>query len=495
MRVLLDTNIFIPLEDSSKVLDESLGNLVKLSNQHGHHLLVHPASKEDIERDSDVQRRNISLSRIYKYPLLEEPPVLSANELSKLGLSQTKDNDRVDNLILYALLRDTVDLLVTEDRGMHKKAIRLGLTDRVHYIQQAAELLRKLHSKEAVALPSIRDLPTHNLDLNDSFFDSLREGYPGFDKWFTEKCCREGRHAWTYFDGPGHPRAICIYNEEESPIVTDDNRALPGRSLKLCTFKVGEEVRGRKIGELFLKAAFQYSTKNCIEHIYLTMKSDKQAYLQDMVKEYGFCHFGGHNGDQVFVKAHPVQPPKDSRTPLDYHVHFFPHFKCGSEIGKYIVPIQPKFHAVLFPEIQRQPGLFSHSAVGNAIKQAYLCHARIKGLAAGDIVMFYRSHDLKAITSIGVIESVHDLADTDKIVPLVSKRTVYSFDDISEMAEKRTKIILFRLAMHFEQPVTYQWLQSEGVINGQIQTIRKISDVSFRRIVDERGITNCVYAD
>jgi len=495
MRILLDTNIFIPLEDSSNVLDESLGSLVKLANQHGHHLLVHPSSKEDIGRDADEHRKAISLSRINKYPLLEEPPRLSSDELSALGLTQLKDNDRVDNIILYALFRDAIDLLVTEDRGMHKKAIQLGVTGRVHYIQQATELLRKLHSKEAVALPSIRDVLTHSLDLNDPFFKSLREGYPGFDTWFTEKCCREGRHAWTYFDGPGHPRAICIYNEEESPIVADDNRALPGRALKLCTFKVGEEVRGRKIGELFLKASFQYATKNSIEHIYLTMKPDKQDYLQDMIKEYGFCYFSDHNGDQVFVKSHPIQPPSDSRTPLDYHVHFFPHFKFGSGVNKYILPIQPKFHAILFPEIQKQLGLFSHSAVGNAIKQAYLCHARIKGLAAGDIVLFYRSGDLKAITSLGVIESVHDFDDADKIVPLVSKRTVYSFDDIFKMSEKMTKIILFRSAIHFKEPIAYKWLVEEGVVNGQIQTIRQISDGSFRRIVDEWGITNCIYAD
>jgi len=248
MRILLDTNIFIPLEDSSQVLDESLSGLVKLANQYGHSLLIHPASREDIARDSNLQRKEISLSRIDKYPQLEYPPVLSEKELHELGLTQNKDNDRIDNLILYALFRDAVELLVTEDRGMHKKAVQLGLTDRIHYVQQAAELLRKLHTKELVTLPSIKDVSTHSLDLKDPFFDSLREGYPDFNKWFIEKCCREGRHAWIYFDGHEHPRAICIYNEEESPIISDNSKALQGKVLKLCTFKVGEEVRGRKIG-------------------------------------------------------------------------------------------------------------------------------------------------------------------------------------------------------------------------------------------------------
>lgn len=493
MRILLDTNIFIPLEDSSGVLDASLGTFVKLANQNGHQLLVHPASIEDIERDQDRERKSITLSRTEKYPLLEFPPELTAQQVKGLGLSQTKDNDRVDNLILYALYRDAIDLLVTEDRGMHKKALQLGVADRVHYIQQAAELLKRLHTKEAVALPSIRDVPTHSLDLNDPFFDSLREDYD-FNKWF-EKCCREGRHAWTYFDGPGHPRAICIYKEELTPIVTDENRALPGKALKLCTFKVGPQVRGRKIGELFLKAAFQYAGKNKLEHIYLTMKPGKQPYLQDMLEEYGFYFIGHYNNDHVFVKDNPVTPPNSLLPPLEYNIRFFPHFKNGPEVNKYIIPIMPEFHSQIFPEIQKQQGLFAQGTVGNAIKLAYLCHAKISGLVAGDLILFYRSHDLQAITSLGVIESVHDLDDVDKIVPLVSKRTVYSLDDISKMAEKKTKVILFRSAMHFDLPVGYKWLKEEGVVNGAIYTIRNITDASFKRIMEERNVTNCIYAD
>jgi len=214
------------------------------------------------------------------------------------------------------------------------------------------------------------------------------------------------------------------------------------------------------------------------------MQLDKQPYLRDMVEEYGFSYFSDHNGDQVFIKKHPVNPPAKALPPLDYHIQFFPHFKSGIEVNKFIIPVRPKFHAMLFPEIQPQLGLFLHASVGNAIKQAYLCNARIKSPSVGDIVLFYRSEDLKAITSLGIIESVHDLDDVDKIVPLVSKRTVYSFGDIVKMAEKRTKVILFRSALHFKQPITYKWLTKEGVINGQIQTIRKISDTSFRQIMD-----------
>lgn len=493
MRILLDTNIIIPLEDSSKALDVSFSELVRLAHENNHQLLTHPASKDDIKRDSNEERRDISLSRIRKYPFLEHPPLPYKDEIDRLGLSQLSDNDRVDNVVLYAIYKDAANILVTEDRGVHKKAVILGIEDRVHYLQQATEFLKRLHAKIPISLPNIEELPLHKIDLQSSFFDSLREDYSGFDDWF-KRSSREGRKAWVYNKEAGNIGAIVIYKEEHAPVVTNDNRALPGKVLKLCTFKVGEEIRGRKIGELFLKAAFQYATNNKMERIYITMRPGKHDFLEDLCIDFGFYSFGEYHKDHVYVKDHPIMPPTHDIEPLEYHKRYYPHFKCSSTQEKYIVPIQPAFHEILFPDIQEQPNLFVQSTAGNAIKQAYLCHARMGGIKPGDILLFYRSHDWKGITSIGVVESSHELNEADKILQLVSKRTVYSYSDITDMAQKKTKVILFRLSMHLEKAVPFNWLIKQEVVNGNIQTIRKISDESFKRIVHEWGIRNCFYA-
>jgi predicted nucleic acid-binding protein/GNAT superfamily N-acetyltransferase len=493
LRILIDTNIVIPLEDSTKVLEESLSKLVRLASENGHQLLAHPSSYDDIGRDPDLRRRKISLSRLRKYSTLQHPPKLNTTELSQLGLLQRDDNDRVDNEILYALYRDAANILVTEDRELHKKAFRIGISDRVHYIQQATSFLEHLHARVGVVLPSIEEVPLHQIDLKNSFFDSLRSDYE-FDRWYQRKA-REGRTAWVYRDPEGNPGAIAIFKEERDPIVTNDNRALPRRTLKLCTFKVAEQERGRKLGELLLKAAFRYATNNRLEHIYITMRPGKQDFLEDLCADFGFTLFGEYKNDHVFVKQHPIHPPDVALPPLEYHRLFYPHILSNRGVGKYIVPIRPEFHKVLFPEIQSQPSLFGPSSAGHVIKQAYLCHARISGIRPGDILLFYRSQDIQAITSIGVVESVHEYQDHDKILQLVSKRTVYSYDDIVKMAEKKTKVILFRLATHLQDVIPSNWLSKQGVVNGQIQTIRKISDEAFRKVVDECRLGNCFFAD
>lgn len=494
MRILLDTNVVIPLEDSSGVLADSLSRLSRLANENGHQLLIHPASLDDINRDGDVTRREISLSRVKKYSLLNTPPKLNDIERIKLNLHESSPNDHADNQILYAIFRNAANILVSEDRGLHKKAVAVGIGARVHYIQQATSFLERLHAHVSLVLPNIEELALHEIDVSISFFDSLRTGYPGFDDWYRE-AARSGRRAWVHRDDHGSLGAINVFKEEIDPIVTDDNRALPGKVLKLCTFKVGESVRGRKIGELLLKASFRYATNNYLTHIYITMKPNGQGFLQDLCEDFGFCFFGGHKGDSVYVKEHPANAPRLEIPPFDYHRRFYPHFRCDKEVQKFIVPIRPEFHAILFPDIQQQPSLFLEGTAGNAIKQAYLCHSRVGGISTGDLVLFYRSRDQRAITSVGIVEETVDSTDRDQILEMVSKRTVYSSSDITAMARHTTKVILFRLAIHLQKAVDYGWMKQAGVVKGQIQTIRRINHESFQRIADKWEINNCIHAD
>lgn len=71
MNILLDTNIIIPLEDTSKILDSSFAELRKLSVEQSHCLYIHPMQFEDINRDKNQERRKIVLSRLKQYSQIE----------------------------------------------------------------------------------------------------------------------------------------------------------------------------------------------------------------------------------------------------------------------------------------------------------------------------------------------------------------------------------------------------------------------------------------
>ncbi len=480
MRFLLDTNILIPLEDSKAVLKPSLSRFIQLASSNGHALLYHPASEQDIQRDTDENRRSQTLARIKRYQRLENPPDCPWNT------SGTSANDVADNEILYALERNAVHALVTEDRLIHTKAKQRGIGNRVYYIQTAEEWLKRLHSEEPLALPNIKKINLYELEVEHEFFDTLRASYERFNTWFN-RAAQNGRKAWMYGEDPSKLEALCIYAVQNDERITDKGAILNGKALKLCTLKVGEAVRGRKIGELFLKAAFRYATSNEIENIFITAKSE-EYHLLDLLVDFGFVESGSYRGDVVYVKPHPILPPKDDLATFEFHQRYFPHFRDDEEVQKFIVPIKPQYHTILFPDYeapqeQLQLGL-NQSHVGNAIKLAYLCHAQVNSMKRGDIVLFYRSTDLKALTSLGIVESFSVSNDSDEVASMVSRRTVYNLKEIKKMTVRKTKVILFRLVRHFEKPIKFDWLIKNGIVNGYIRSIQKIADDSYREVVN-----------
>lgn len=487
MRFLLDTNVLIPLEDSNLVLGESLAEFVRLATTNGHQLVYHPASESDIKRDPNIERQRQTLSRLKQYFRLPDAPACPWNSP---GL---RANDVSDNEILYALKCAAVHALVTEDRGIHDKSRTLGLIDRVYTIQTATDWLRRLHAKVYVALPNIEDRELSYLapHLDDVFFDSLRAGYSNFDEWFLSKA-REGKRAWVAWESREKVGGICIYAQQNNEAVTEEGLILRGPALKLCTFKVGEAVRGQKIGELFLKAAFRYATANSLEHIFIHGDEDQHHFLFQLLEDFGFLRVGSHPGsngrDAVYVKRHPVSAPTDLLEPLEYLRRFFPHYRFDDVVGKYVVPIRPDYHKVLFPDYvsiaDRQLALFPYdNYAGNAIKLAYLCYSQNRLLKPGDIVLFYRSIDEQALTSLGIVEQYTTLNDASLIAGLVKRRTVYSLREIEQMAQKPTRVMLFRLVRHLRRPFSKEWLQANGILKGPPQSITSLSTSSFQRLL------------
>ncbi len=487
MRFLLDTNILIPLEDSNIPLPPGLANFVRLAQEHGHTLVFHPASEEDINRDRDEARRARTRDRLAQYTRLDGISPCPWNT------PETSPNDACDNSILYELKCHAAHYLITEDIKIHKKAVHHDIGHRVYGIQAAEDFLRRLYEPTSVRLPNIKDVPLHSLtqQLSDEFFKSLREDYK-FDEWFNHHAA-EGRRAWVYWTDSDRLGALCIYARKVDDDLTGHGNILPGASLKLCTFKVGEGCRGRKIGELFLKAAFRYATENGLENIFIHGNPNKQDILFQLLSDFGFTEFGRYEDDVVYVKKHPVVAPSDSPSDLsafEYFRRYFPHFRQDRSIKKFVIPIRPEYHRILFSDYASpcdpQMALFNstHTA-SNAIKQAYLCHAQSRQISPGDVVLFYRSKDEMAVTSIGIVERYETLENANEIVDRVRRRTVYSMTEIEGMARKPTKVMLFRLVKHFVHPPSFDWLTQNRVVSGNIQTIREIDDDAYQRLISQ----------
>lgn len=238
MKVLLDTNILISREDN-RVISYKTSRLFKLLSTHKVHLVIHPASKEDIRQDRDIERREINLSKIQAYAILEEPPSLKDDVRFVNIVGEPKNNnDDIDNQLLYAVRKNAVDIFITEDKGIHKKAKKLNIKEQVLDIDAAIQNIEKFFNRNKVVHPpALKEVYAHNINLDDSIFDSLKQEYSGFIDWFA-KISALGRKAWIYRREDKSIGAILIYKEENEPIPCLSSTLPSENRLKICTLKV-----------------------------------------------------------------------------------------------------------------------------------------------------------------------------------------------------------------------------------------------------------------
>ena len=281
MRVLIDTNVFIPAEDAG-ALPEKVASLFNLINANEYTPVVHSESLKDLQRDKNLARQRASISRFQKYkhvPSCHRDKQQLEHEFGPIK----SENDFVDCKILSALYDGAVDFVVSEDAGLLKRAAGIGYADTCLSVRDALLVFKNqkwLRESEQVF---ISDVACAELNTVDSIFDSLRADYPEFDDWFR-KCVRKQRRAWIVKED-GNYAGIVIFNEENA---ADADAGVVGQKvLKLCTFKVAEFARGSRLGELFLRKALWFAVNNEFDSVYFTAYP-KQTALIGLCMSLGF---------------------------------------------------------------------------------------------------------------------------------------------------------------------------------------------------------------
>jgi len=499
MRVLLDTNIFI-YRENDHVISSDLQQLLSVLNKLKTELLIHPLSLEEIRGDQDTRRQAIMLSKIGAYPLLEMPPVPEEDPKFFNIVEQNDDaHDLIDNHILYAVYKDAVDFLVTEDRDIHKKAVKLGIDNRVLLIAEALTVFRGHLQKDSIIIPpALERKLIYNLDLSDPFFNSLKEEYSEFDDWF-KKIKREGRHCLVNYKEDGSIGALLVYKLEHEPI--DTIPKIPRKKrIKLSTFKVAQF--GYKIGELFIKLSIDIAISNGVSGVYLSHFVQPDDRLVELITEYGFRHVGTNSrGEAIYMKELFPEPTEfKGLSPFDITKLYYPSYYDGAAVKKFIVPIRPQYHSRLFTNYKDRQIELAESAgyfivEGNTIRKAYICNSRIKRIAQGDLILFYVS-ERRQLISVGVVEAVFGgLQNYRDIIKLVGKRTVYSVNEIQSIARKPSLVILFWQYWHLQQPLSYLRLKGMGILKGPPLSIMQISERDYSLIkeagdIDERFTIN-----
>lgn len=169
---------------------------------------------------------------------------------------------------------------------------------------------------------------------------------------------------------------------------------------------------------------------------------------------------------------------------LDFHIRYGPPaLLCRQRI--FVVPIEPRWHDQLFPEQAPQQQstqltLFgaAEEAIhpwGNALRKAYLCSSPTNQIQSGDCLLFYRS-GYQSVSAVGIVEGVQRTAEVDELIRFVGGRTVYSVDEIGDMARRARGVlaIRFRQDRFLEPPLTLTDMQLAGVLKSWPQSITQL---------------------
>ena len=234
------------------------------------------------------------------------------------------------------------------------------------------------------------------IDLQDPFFQSLRDDYLGFDDWFRKKSKQD---AFVQYE---NNRLIgFLYLKIEEQVVDDIFPKLyADKILKVGTFKI--EAHGTKMGEQFIKVIMDYAGNENVDVCYVTIY-EKHNSLIKLVQQFGFELYGTKGDDRHRENVYVKQMNKITG---DINKDF-PLIDIN-RAKKYLLSIYPRYHSVMFPD--------------------------------GDIVVLYRTGEngksaeySSVATSICVVEDVKRQEEFDSFQDFYKYASKYSVFDEKDL--------------------------------------------------------------
>lgn len=504
-RVLLDTNVLIHRE-ASTVIRPEIGVLFQWLDRLHCEKCVHPASITEIRKHDDkkvVSSFEIKLgSYITLKNLSQDTP-----EIAALRTADVTENDANDTSILAEIASGRAQILITEDRGIHRKASVLGLADQVFTIDAFLEKVTAENPALAdYRVLSIRKQQFGEVPLSDPFFDSFREDYPRFDVWFRTKL---DEPAYVCRSETGQVLAF-LYLKLEYPMedYSDIVPPLkPAKRLKIGTLKVVSN--GYKLGERFLKIVFDNALVLRVPEIYVTIFPDRPDHdrLIKLFEDWGFHRHGEKQStagtEAVYVKDFTPKADRDEprRT--------YPFMSKAAR--KFVVPIWPAYHTELLPDSilrTESPAAFVENKPNrNAISKVYISRSHERDLRSGDLIVFYRTAPTgkpayyhSVATTVGIVQSVNTSCKTkEQFIAACRKRSVFDNAGLIKFWDYyptlKPFIVNFLSAYSLPKRPNLQALTEAHIIAKAPRGFEPITDDAFTKLLEVSNADDYLVVD
>ena len=494
MKALLDTNIIIHRESASPSVNQDIGILFKWLDKSKYTKCIHQLTVQEIQKNSNKTTVRAFDIKMSSYEILPSIAPI-ADEVKEISAEDHSENDRIDTALLNELYSERVDILISEDKRIHYKASILRLDEKVYSINS---FLEKITSENPDLIDykvlSVRQKLFGEINLNDPFFDSFKEDYPEFDKWFRKKA---NEKVYVTINKLNNLILSFLYlkPENKDDVYSDIEPIFKlKKRLKIGTFKIVSN--GVRLGERFLKIVFDNALANKVDEIYVTIfnKRDEQQRLIDLLVEWGFILWGKKDSGELvytrnFERKFNIENPRFS----------FPYISKSSDF--FIVPIYPEYHTELFPDsILRTESPLSfedNEPYRNAIQKVYVSRSYERNIAKGDILVFYRTGGIyKGVVSTICItdDVIFNFEDEDEFVNACLKRSVYSEESLRNQwrynSKSRPFIVSMLYTYSFPQRANLKTLIENNIISGIDDVPRGLKKISLEKFETILKLTN-----
>lgn len=329
------------------------------------------------------------------------------------------------------------------------------------------------------------------INLDDPFFDSLKDGYSEFVDWFERKAV-ENAIAYVQYD-PNNNIAGFLYLKIETGTLDDIEPSRPNKKrLKVGTFKVNPH--GTRFGERFVKKIMDKAIVENVDEVYVTVFDEHDALI-GLLGRYGFINGGtkttANGTEQVLIK--------EMRILFDNVLLDYPLIQSNNR-RKFALSIYPEYHTKLFPDsILRNESynLIEDISHTNSIHKIYICFMRdINLLRPGDIIAIYRTKDnlgsahyRSVITSVCVVEEVKtksDFANVNEFIHYANAYSIFERDDLIKWFNQQRNLTVIKMTYNIalNRRITKQILMDELGINPEYWGFFRLTDEQFNQLLD-----------
>lgn len=469
-RYLLDTNVIIERESFNNVSSEVSLTYKWIDKIHGIKI-VHPNTYKELEKYKDEKVRDSIIKKLESYEELI-PSAEKTSDFEEICSRFSMDtNSQIDNEILLQVYNGTVDYLITSDTGILNKAQQLYIKENVLTPYEFLVLIEKANPKLVeYDVLSIKLVSIGTLNINDKFFDTLREDYGGsdFNNWLKKKNTDQ---AYIFQNKEGLQGFLYLKTEDEDEDYSNFLPTFkPAKRLKVGTFKISQS--GLRLGERFIKIIVDNAIKRNVDEAYVTLFEDKRKevnYLKSMLEQWGFVKKAKNikNGEAVLVK--------DMR---NYSYNKDPKFNYPLQKNNpriTILPIVSQYHSKLFPDLHlknEDMNLYDETACRYAIEKIYVCGWKQVNCVPGDLVCIYRMGDYyktytSVVSGIGIIQEILYIYNEENFVKECKNRSVFSEQELRSLfRNKGYRTIIKTLFLEgFDNKVNLATLHNSGILS------------------------------